>query len=136
MRVSKEISDRAGVGRGNVSVAGAAADLAERVFGDLAAGRVLVVGAGETAELVLFHLQSRGVERFHVINRTPESAEELARRFAGGSGGLDTLPDCLPDADVLAASDGPTLNGALAATARLLMVYALLFSLGLVLSPR
>ncbi|MFI5404004.1 MAG: glutamyl-tRNA reductase, partial [Planctomycetota bacterium] len=50
LRLAKEISERTGVGRGNVSVAGAAADLAEQVFGNLAEARVLVVGAGDTAD--------------------------------------------------------------------------------------
>jgi glutamyl-tRNA reductase len=104
LRVSKEIADRTGVGRGTVSVAGAAADLAERVFGPLADASVLVLGAGETAQLVLTHLAGRGVQRVRVLNRTPEHAAELAGRFGGASGGLDDLDDALADADVLVAA--------------------------------
>lgn len=106
LRVSKEIAETTGVGRGNISVAGAAADLAERVFGDLAAARVLVVGAGETAELVMSHMQGRGVSRFHVANRTPERAAELARRYGGDGSGLEDLAVRVAEADVLVCAAG------------------------------
>jgi glutamyl-tRNA reductase len=106
LRVSKEISETTGVGRGNVSVAGAAADLAERVFGELEEASVLVVGAGETAELVMNHLQSRGVSRFHVANRTLHRAEELAARFEAGAGDLEDLVPRLAESDVLVAAAG------------------------------
>ncbi|MHC4957852.1 MAG: glutamyl-tRNA reductase [Planctomycetota bacterium] len=113
LRVSKEISDSTGVGRGNVSVAAAAAELATRVFGGLEDKRVLVVGAGETAELAITHLQARGVTWFKVLNRTPENAEALARPVNGEWGGLDALPDSLSGADVIvcaAGADEPLIN--------------------------
>jgi glutamyl-tRNA reductase len=106
LRVSKEIAERTGVGRGNVSVAGAAADLAERVFGNLGEAAVLVIGAGETAELLMNHLASRSVSRFRVLNRTPERARELVGRFGGVAGGLDELDRDLAEADVLVAAAG------------------------------
>jgi glutamyl-tRNA reductase len=106
LRVSKEISESTGVGRGNVSVAGAAAELATRVFGDLKEKRVLVVGAGETAELVIQHLQARDVTWFKILNRTPEHAEELAKPIHAEWGGLDALADSLPSADVIVCAAG------------------------------
>jgi len=106
LSVSKEIRERTGVGRGSVSVAGAAADLAERIFSDLVGAQVLVIGAGETAELVMNHLSSRGVRRFHVLNRTPARAAELAARFEADGGGLETLGEHLPQADILVAAAG------------------------------
>jgi glutamyl-tRNA reductase len=106
LRLAKEISERTGVGRGNVSVAGAAADLAEHVFGNLAEASVLVVGAGDTAELLMTHLSGRGVTRFSVVNRTPERASELAARFGGESGGLDALPARLADTSVWVTAAG------------------------------
>ena len=90
----------------SVSVAGAAADLAERIFSDLVGAQVLVIGAGETAELVMNHLSSRGVRRFHVLNRTAARAEELAARFEAEGGGLETLGEHLPRADILVAAAG------------------------------
>ena len=106
LRLAKEISERTGVGRGNVSVAGAAADLAERVFGDLAEASVLVVGAGDTAELVMAHFKGRGVTRFAVVNRTAERARELAGRYGGEAGGLDLLPARLRDTSIWVTAAG------------------------------
>jgi len=106
LRVSKQVSEQTGVGRGNVSVAGAAADLAERVFGGLDEGRVLVVGAGETAELVMFHLQARGVAHFRIANRSLEHAADLAKRFGAEAGPLESLETYLPDSDVVVAAAG------------------------------
>ena len=101
LRVSKEIAVRTGIGRGNVSVAGAAADLASRVFSKLARTQVLVLGAGETAELVISHLASRGVTSFSVLNRSVERAQELGAKWNATAGSLDELARYLPAADVL-----------------------------------
>ncbi len=106
LRLSKEISERTGVHRGNVSVAGAAGDLAEQVFGSLAEARVLVVGAGDTADLVMTHFAARGVTRFAVVNRTPERAQELAARFGGVAGGLDALEARLADTSIWVTAAG------------------------------
>ncbi len=114
LRLSKEIADRTGVGRGNVSVAGAAADLAERVFDDLTHARVLIVGAGDTAELLAAHFTGRDAAAVRIVNRHPERAEELATRFDVEWGGLDDLHEQLANADVVVtaatASDKPLLS--------------------------
>ena len=106
LNVSKKIAETTGVGRGNISVAGAAADLAERVFGELSKTPVLVVGAGDTAELIVHHLTSRGVKSFVVVNRTAETAELLAGRYGGRSAGLDALDVELALADVVICAAG------------------------------
>jgi glutamyl-tRNA reductase len=106
LRLAKEISERTGVGRGNVSVAGAAADLAAQVFGDLSQASVLVVGAGDTADLVMTHFAGRGVPRFAVVNRTPAHAQELAARYKAESGGLDTLALRLADTSIWVTAAG------------------------------
>jgi glutamyl-tRNA reductase len=101
LQVSKQIAEKTGVGRGNISIAGAAADLASRVFQHLSGARVLVLGAGETAELVVSHLAGRGVSSFRVLNRTLERAQELGARWDADVGSLDQITQYLPDADVL-----------------------------------
>ena len=75
LRVAKEISERTGVGRGNVSVAGAAADLAERVFGvDVAAAhRVVAFAQG------LEHVRER-LQRPHDVAPQRDEADEEAER--------------------------------------------------------
>ena len=87
-------------------MAGAAADLAEKIFKDLSKARVLVIGAGETAELVVHHLQGRGVAGFVILNRTPEHAEELAATCDGEAGGLQRLEHELKEADIIVCAAG------------------------------
>ncbi len=106
LRVSKEIVRTTGIGRGSVSVAGAAADLVERVFGKLDRAKAVIIGAGETAELVMTHLRGRGVQRMLVLNRSPDRARELAARFEAEAAGLDAVHKRLAEADVLVAATG------------------------------
>jgi glutamyl-tRNA reductase len=98
-----------------VSVARVGVQLARRVFDDLQDKRVLLIGAGETAEAALLGLRDAGVRAFTVANRTLESARSLAARFGGRAIALDQLAEELPGADVVIASvqvDRPLLGRA------------------------
>lgn len=66
------------IGANKVSVASVGVDLARQIHGDLGGARLLVIGAGEIAELAVTHLVEAGVGRLSLINRTRERALELA----------------------------------------------------------
>ncbi len=102
--VGKRARSETRIGAGAVSVAYAAVDLARSVFGELAGRRVLVVGAGEMAELVLEHLAARGVREIDVLNRTRARAERLAARFGGQAHGMEDLEAALERADIVITS--------------------------------
>jgi glutamyl-tRNA reductase len=76
--VAKHIRTETNIQRGSVSVMSAAVELAEKIFTSLAEHEVLVIGAGETSEKTARALQSRGVRRITVTNRSPERATALA----------------------------------------------------------
>ncbi len=84
-RVAKQVRSHTSIGRGAVSVATAAVELAEKLFGDLSRCRVLVLGAGETGERTARALLSRGVRPggLLVANRSPERAVVLAAELGG-----------------------------------------------------
>jgi glutamyl-tRNA reductase len=82
-RVAKQVRSRTEITRGAVSVGSVAADLAQRIFGDLTACKVLVLGAGENSERTARALVSRGVNDLRVSNRSGERAEELTRAVGG-----------------------------------------------------
>jgi glutamyl-tRNA reductase len=100
--------EETGISEKNVSIPSVAVDLARRTLGDLAARRVLVVGAGETAELVARALVSRGVTTVFVANRHYDRAIGLAERFGGNAVRFEELPEQLEQADiVVSATNSP-----------------------------
>jgi glutamyl-tRNA reductase len=106
LRVGKRVRTETAIGENPASVSSAAAELAERVFAELAGRRILLLGAGKTADLTAANLISRGVGEIVVANRSAERADALARRFGGRAVGLDRVEDELQRADVVVASTG------------------------------
>jgi glutamyl-tRNA reductase len=89
-----------------VSVARVAVDLARQIFESLAGKSALLVGAGDMGEVALQALLAEGLSDVDVVNRTPERAAELARRFGARAHGLDALPALLERADIVLTSAG------------------------------
>jgi glutamyl-tRNA reductase len=104
LRVGKRVRTETAIGENPASVSSAAAELAQRVFENLADKRILLLGAGKVADLTAGNLISRGVADIVVANRSPERAEALAHRFGGRAVGLDALDEELVQADVVVAS--------------------------------
>ena len=104
LRVGKRVRTETAIGENPASVSSAAAELAERVFEGLAGRRILLLGAGKTADLTAANLISRGVADIVVANRSRERAVALARRFDGRAVGLDAVEEELDRADVVVAS--------------------------------
>jgi glutamyl-tRNA reductase len=78
-RVAKQVRSHTEITRGAVSVGSVAVDLAQKIFGALAGRKVLVVGAGETAERTARALVSRGVTDLRLTNRSDDRATTLAQ---------------------------------------------------------
>jgi glutamyl-tRNA reductase len=104
LRVGKRVRTETAIGENPASISSAAAELAERVFEDLAGRRILLLGAGKTADLTAANLISRGVGEIVVANRSPDRAEALARRFGGRAVDLGQVEAELAAADVVVAS--------------------------------
>ena len=106
LRVGKRVRTETAIGENPASVSSAAAELAERVFEGLEGRKILLIGAGKTADLTAANLISRGVGEIVVANRSLDRAEALARRFGGRAVGLDAVEQELEHADVVVASTG------------------------------
>ena len=104
MRVAKRVRTDTGIGEHAVSVPYAAVELAKKIFGNLKGLRVLLVGAGEMAELTAEHLAAHDVQHLFVANRAIQRAHELAARFKGIAMQYDAVPDYLADCDIVIAS--------------------------------
>ncbi len=104
LATGKRVRTETQIGAGRRSVASVAVDLASDTLGDLADRNVLIVGAGETAELTAEALAEKGVATLFVANRRRERAEILAHRFDGATLSFDELPTALMRADIVVAS--------------------------------
>jgi glutamyl-tRNA reductase len=92
------------IGAGGASVSSVAVDLASDTLGDLSEKHVVIIGAGETAELTAAALAAEGVTTVFVANRRADRARSLAERFGGSVLPLDRLPEQLEHADMVVAS--------------------------------
>jgi glutamyl-tRNA reductase len=102
------VREETAISEKGVSIPSVAVELARRALGDLGERRVLVVGAGETAELVAKALVARGVRTVFVANRHYDRAIGLAQRFDGTAVRFDELPAQLEAADiVVSATNSP-----------------------------
>jgi glutamyl-tRNA reductase len=93
-----------GISQKGISISSVAVELAQRSLGDLAERRVLVIGAGETAELVARALSAKGVETVFIANRHYDRAIGLAQRFGGHAVRFEELPEQLGAADIVVSA--------------------------------
>ncbi len=101
MHAGKRSRAESEIGRGSVSVASAAVELAIKVVGDLRKRSVLVVGAGETGSLAARHLKSEEPSALWVANRSLDKAEALAAEVGGKPVMLDAIGGLLAEVDVV-----------------------------------
>ncbi|NLN93636.1 MAG: glutamyl-tRNA reductase [Candidatus Hydrogenedens sp.] len=106
LKCGKRIRTETDMGKGKVSVASVAVDLAETKLKQLAGKTAMIVGSGQVSELALKSLIERGVGRVMVLNRTLAHAEELASKYQGEAFVLQALPCHLHRADIVISSTG------------------------------
>ena len=107
--VAKKVRSETEIGANAVSVAFAAVQLARHIFSALDKSHVLLIGAGETIELVARHLKEQGVKRITVANRTLARAQDLADKIDGGVITLAQIPHHLHEADIVISSTASQL---------------------------
>jgi glutamyl-tRNA reductase len=99
--VAKRVRTETGIGSTPVSIASVGVDLARQIFGDLAGRSVMILGAGEMAELALTHLQEDGVKSVLVANRSHDRAVALAEKFSGRAVTFDSFRREMVDTDIV-----------------------------------
>jgi glutamyl-tRNA reductase len=106
LSVAKRVRTETGVALNPVSVSSVAVELARKIFEDLSEKSVLLVGAGEMAELAARSLIEAGTGKLTVTNRTAERAEQIAVKYSGGAVNFEAFYDVLPSADIVLCSTG------------------------------
>ncbi|WP_417421953.1 glutamyl-tRNA reductase [Halomonas sp.] len=107
--VAKQVRTETGIGKNPVSIAYAAVSMASRIFDDFSRARALLIGAGETIELVARHLHEAGVRELTVANRTRERAELVSAKLGGKAITLPEIPAALEEADIVISSTASPL---------------------------
>jgi glutamyl-tRNA reductase len=102
--VAKRVRTETGIATAPVSISSVAVELARKIFGDLARRTVLILGAGEMAELALRHLVDDGVRSILVANRSHDRAVALAEQFRGRAVTFDTFHQEMLEADIVISS--------------------------------
>lgn len=106
IHAGKRVRTETAISQNPASISSVAVALIAKTVPNLPAAEIIVLGAGEMAELAVEALRKRGAHRITVINRTLTRAQELAGRWQGKAAAFDALPGLLPDADVVIASTG------------------------------
>jgi glutamyl-tRNA reductase len=105
-RVAKRVRTETGIAANAVSISYMAVELGKKIFETLKGCTVLLVGAGEMAELSARHLVHAGASRVLIANRTAETARQLADEFGATTVAFEQLDQALTEADVVICSTG------------------------------
>ena len=101
---AKKIRTETGIGSHAVSISYAAVELAKKIFGKLEDKTLLLIGAGEMAELAVEHLKGNKVSDIYIANRTFKNGAELAKKFQGRALKLEEVAAALEIVDIVIAS--------------------------------
>jgi glutamyl-tRNA reductase len=108
LATGKMVRSQTGISRSQLSVVSVALNQARQTLGSLKDRQILIVGAGQTGELMLKHLRDEQAARILVANRTLARAEALTERYGVEACSFDQLPEALCAADVvLSATTAP-----------------------------
>jgi glutamyl-tRNA reductase len=102
--VAKRVRTETEICEAAVSISYAAVELAKKIFRVLEGKKVLLIGAGEMAELAAKHLMAHGVSSMVVANRTFERAVEVAGLFKARPVSFDEIGVQLLEVDIVVAS--------------------------------
>ncbi|MBW1704740.1 MAG: glutamyl-tRNA reductase [Deltaproteobacteria bacterium] len=102
--VAKRVRTETEICEAAVSISYAAIELAKKIFHVLEGKKVLLIGAGEMAELAAKHLMAQGVSSMVVANRTFERAVEVAGLFKAKPVSLDEIGDQFLNVDIVVTS--------------------------------
>jgi len=104
--VAKRVRNETGIGDHAVSISYAAIELCRKIFGTFEGKQVLLIGAGEMAELAVEHLIRHKIVDIYVANRTFANGVELANKFKGKAIRFKEITDCLKTVDIVISSTG------------------------------
>lgn len=107
--LTKQVRTDTEIGASPVSIAYAAVHHAKRLFSSFEKHPVLLIGAGETIEMVAMHLYNQGARRIIVANRSLERAESIAKKYHGHWIRIADVPAYLKEVDIVVTATASQL---------------------------
>lgn len=106
MRVEKYIRTNTYLTEGAVSISFAAVEMARKIFGNLINKTVVLIGAGETGELVAANFKEKEIKNILIVNRSYQKAVSLAKKFGAEAYPIYRLEEILWSADIVISATG------------------------------
>ncbi len=103
-RVGKRVRNETQINSGAASVASVAIELSNKIFKTLKDKSILLVGAGDIAQVALMNLAKQGANHITVINRTLQKAHDMARPFQAQVRPFSELYEAMQEADIVITS--------------------------------
>jgi glutamyl-tRNA reductase len=104
IHAGKRTRTETAISRNPASVSSLAASLSEHAVHNISEAQVVILGAGEMAELAVEALRKRGAKKILVVNRTLERAQDLVRRWGAQAATFENILSALESADILISS--------------------------------
>jgi glutamyl-tRNA reductase len=101
---SKKVYTTTSISNGRVSVAGVAVELAQQLFEDISSAKVVVIGAGQTGQLLVQHLLQAGAGNITVVNRSYDRGVNVAQQYGIKAEKWEQLNNQLVNANIAIAS--------------------------------
>ena len=101
---SKKVYTTTSISNGRVSVAGVAVELAKQLFADISSSKVVVIGAGDTGQLLVQHLLQAGSRNITVVNRSYDRGLKVAEQYGIKAEKWERLNEQLINANIAIAS--------------------------------
>lgn len=102
--ITKQIRTETGIGANAISVAYAVITLAKQIFAEITQSTALLIGAGQTIELVATHLYNQGIKKLIIANRSVDKAWQLANKFNAQGIAIGEIPLYLNQAEIVVAA--------------------------------
>src|SRR5678815_3133553 len=94
-KVAKRVRSETGIAASAVSISYMAVELGKKIFDSLKGCTVMLIGAGEMAELSARHLVNAGAGQVVIANRTAATAQHIASEFGASTVSLEHMDKSL-----------------------------------------
>lgn len=101
IEAGKRVRTETHINRGAASVSYAAVELCNEIFPDLQNRTIMVIGAGQTGDLILQCMLKKNHPAFFIANRTFSKAAELAGKYSGNAIELSAIESKISQCDLI-----------------------------------